>query len=118
MSKLTQLGAVLALFAVDASGVATVLPGGPTIWTLTGDPTVAALTPSADGLSATLVGVSAAGSVTVTAVLGAFTKSDTFDFDGAVVAPPPAPTPGPAVAIDWTVTPITAAADPVAPAAS
>lgn len=118
MSKLTQLGAVLALVAFDASTppLQTTLPAGPATWTLTGDPSIAALTPSADGLSATLVGVSAAGSVTVTATLGGFTKSDTFDFDGAVIAPPAPPTPGPAASIDWTVTPITA--DPSAPAAS
>ena len=80
------------------------MPAGTPTWQLAGDPTVAALTPSADGLSATLVGVTAAGSVTVTATLGAFVKTDTFEFDGVVVAPP---APAPAVSIDWTVTPIT-----------
>lgn len=111
MSKLTQLGAVLALFAVDAANAHTPLPAGDVVWTLSGDAAVATLTPSAtDPATATLVGGTAAGSVTVTATLGGggFMKSDTFEFDGVVVAPPPAPEWGPAVAIDWTVTPITA----------
>jgi len=118
MSKLTQLGAVLALFALDASTppLETALPAGVPQWTFSGDSTVATLTPAADGLSATLVGNTAAGSVLVSVTLGGFSKSDTFEFDGVVAAPPPAPTPGPAASIDWTVTPIVAAAPDPAPA--
>lgn len=112
MSKIISLlGVVLTLFAVDSASAVTALPDGTPSWTLSGDPTVAKLTPSADGKSATLVPMGAAGSVTVVVTLGSFSKTDTFEFDAvAPPAPAPAPAPGPAVAIDWTVTPITAAA--------
>lgn len=118
MSKLSQLGAVLALFAITQAGAHVDIPDGTPAWSFSGDPSVATLTPSADGKSATLVGNGAAGTVSVAVTIGGFTKTDSFDFDAAVVAPPPAPAPpaDPIVAIDWSVTPIEAAAPDPAPA--
>lgn len=121
MSKLSQLGVVLALLAVTAAGAHVDIPDGATpSWSFSGDASVATLTPSADGKSATLVGNGAAGVVSVAVTVGGFTKTDSFEFEAAAPAPSPAPAPAPApadpiVAIDWTVTEITAAAPASAP---
>lgn len=120
MSKLSQLGAVLALFAITASGAQAAPPAGTPAWSFSGDASVATLTPSADGLSATLVGNGSAGVVSVAVTVDGFTKTDSFEFDAAIPAPAPSPAPAPApadpiVAIDWTVTEIQAAAAPASP---
>lgn len=115
MAKLSQLGVVLALFAITASGAHVDVPAGTPAWSFSGDAAVATLTPSADGLSATLVGNGAAGLVSVACTVNGLTKTGSFEFEAAAPAPAPTPAPPPAdpiVAIDWTVTEITAAAAP------
>lgn len=114
MSKIAQSGVTLAVIAILASGAHADVSGTPA-WSFAGDASVATLTPSADGKSATLVGNGTAGNVSISVTVDGFTKTDTFEFDAVVPAPAPAPVDA-VVAIDWTVTPIESAAALAAPA--
>lgn len=116
MSKISQSGILLALIAVTASGAQVAAPEGQAQWSFSGDASVATLTPAEDGKTATLVGNGTAGVVSVSVTLNGFTKTDSFEFDAAVPAPPPAPV-DPIVGIDWTVTSLEAPVPDAPPAA-